>query len=149
MATLLLKPLRLELGRGQIVQRRVHARVLIHIVQEMSHRLISGVEVGIVVEPDLLLLHGAHEALGRAILRRRADGGHADLDPESLQRLGREGRGLLDSLVSVVNLGPMLPPSPWQSGQGQCLSHMAASMPAADAACVDIHEHGPVDERLR
>jgi hypothetical protein len=96
------------------------------------------------VEPDLLL-HGAHEALGRAILRRRADGGHADLEPESLQRLGREGRGLLDSLVSVVNLGPMLP----QSGQGQCLSHMAASMPAADAACVDIHEHGPVDERLK
>jgi hypothetical protein len=74
----------------------------------MTHMLIGCMEVGVVMEPDFLFLNGAHEALGMAILRRLANGGHTDLDPVGLQHLGIKSSGVLDPLVGVVDLGPML-----------------------------------------
>jgi hypothetical protein len=68
--------------------------------------------IGVVMEPACLFLHGAHAALGIAMFRRLADVGHAELAPERLPRVGREGRGGLDSVVGVVHLGPMLHQGP-------------------------------------
>lgn len=123
--------------------------MLIDVVQETAQVLVGRMEVGVVMEPDFLFLHGAHEALGRAIFRRLADVGHADLDPERLQRLGIDGRGVRDPLVGVVHLGPMLHQGPLSGGHGQRLIPVAAQMPAADAARIDIPQHRQGDERLR
>jgi hypothetical protein len=51
------------------------------------------------------------------------------------------GGGRLDSLVGVMDLGPVLREGPPQRGQGQGLVQGAAQMPAADAPGVDVHQH--------
>lgn len=69
---------------------------------------VSIVKIGIVVERDFLLLDGAHEALGIAILGRLASRGHTELGTDVVQRLHRRRGCVLDPLIRVMALGPML-----------------------------------------
>ena len=101
------------------------------------------------MEPDCLCLDGAHEALGRAVLRRLAHGGPAALDPVGLPPVGIKGGGVLAPLGGVVARGPVLRQSPLQGGSRQQLLHLTAHMPAAAAARLDLQYHRPGDERLR
>jgi hypothetical protein len=70
----------LKLGWREVAQGRVNPLVLIDLVQEATEVLVGPVKVGIIMKRDFLFIDGAHETLGRSILRRLADGRHADLD---------------------------------------------------------------------
>jgi hypothetical protein len=78
--------------------------MLIDVVQKAADAVISFVEVGIVMEPDFLFLNGTHQAFSIPIFRGLTHRGHADLYPESMQRLGIGGGSILHALVGVVNV---------------------------------------------
>jgi hypothetical protein len=63
-----------------------------------------------------LAFDGAYEARGIAVLRGLADGRQTDPDPYVTPRLNRRDRSMWDSLVGVVQLGPLLRQGPTQPG---------------------------------
>lgn len=124
------------------------ALALIAFISEATEVLVGLMKVGIVMERDFCFFNGAHEALGVAVLRGLADGCHADLDAVRVQRVDRRRRGVLPPLVGVMELGPMLRQRPTPGDQGQGLVQVAAQMPTAHAAGLDLHEDSQVHERI-
>ena len=101
---MLLAPLRLEFGWGEIAQRRMDPFVHVHVIQEAANLVIGIMIVEILGQVNLLFLDRADETLGVAILPGFALVGHADLDLGVVKDL-RVGRGrVLGSLVRMVNL---------------------------------------------
>jgi hypothetical protein len=122
--------------------------VLIDVVQKAPEMLVSIMEIGLLMKGHFLLLDGTHQALGVAILRGLADGGHTDVGANVSQGLNRCRRGILDPLVGMMDLGPMLRQGPPQRRQGQRLIHLPAQLPAPDAARIHVHHHGQLDELI-
>ena len=65
---MLLKPLRLELGRGEIPQRRMDPLVHIHVIQEAADLVICIMIVEILGQVNFLFLDRPDETLGVAVL---------------------------------------------------------------------------------
>jgi hypothetical protein len=101
-------------------------------------------KVGIVMEHDFLFLKGTQQAFTIPIFSSLTDRGHADLDPQSLQRLDIGGGGILHPLVGVMHVG-LLPYQRTSYGrQRERLVELTAQMPAANTPGIHVHQHGQV-----
>jgi hypothetical protein len=118
--------------------------MLIDMVQEATNVLVSREKIVMAVEHTLVFLDRAHEALGMTILGRLTHNGHTEMDLDVLQFLDRYRlgyRGVVRSLVGVMNLKSMLHQGSLQSGQGKRVVQVAADMRAANSLGVDIHQY--------
>jgi hypothetical protein len=118
---MLLPPLGLKFGWGEIAQRRARwapdAFVLVDLFDKMPDLGVGIGKVLIVGEVDFLLLKGADDAFGIAILPSSADFGHANLSLEGFQ-LGDIGvGGILDALWSLwwICGGPLCTRARWRA----------------------------------
>jgi hypothetical protein len=71
------------------------------------------------IEIDFLFFDRANEAFGRAIVRRLSHFSHADLGSQFEEAFGLGRRGLLDSLIGVVNLRDPRGQRLFKSSEGQ------------------------------
>jgi hypothetical protein len=138
---------RFELGWGQIAQRRMDALALVHVIQEVPDLRIGVGEVTILCERHLRFFDRAHQPLGIAILPGLALLRQADPRAELFQARYIGSRGILHTLVRVMDAG--LTPgdeTPLQGGERERLVEMTAQLPAADGPRVDVHEYGEIDK---
>ena len=72
---MLLPPLRLEFGWGEIAQRRMDPLVHVHVIQEAADLVICIMIVQVLGQVKLLFLDGPDQTLGVAVLpgNRRGD----------------------------------------------------------------------------
>jgi len=90
-------------------------------------------------EVNCLLLEGTEEPLGIAILPGLAHLRHTDPSQGSLQDLSVGGRGVLDALVRVVDLGSGMGFQRLaQRRQGQSVVQVTSQAPGADRTGEDI-----------
>jgi hypothetical protein len=136
------KPLRLKFLRRQVAQRRMAAVALIDISEAATAWLVGRLKVGVRVAGHLFCLDGTHEGLRIAMLGGLTHGRHPALGADPSQGLDRRRRGILHPRVGVMDRRSMLPQGPPPRGQGQRLVQRAAEGPAADAACLHVHQHG-------
>jgi tetratricopeptide (TPR) repeat protein len=144
---MLLPPLRLEFGWGEIAQRRMDPLVHVHVIQEAADLAICLMIVQVLGQVNLLFLDRPDETLGVAVLPGFALVSHADLDLGVLKDLS-VGRGrVLDALVRMVNLWSRILDEPaLQSDQSQGVVQVAPQMPPPDTSGEDVHDHRQVNE---
>src|ERR1043166_925725 len=139
-------PLLLELGGRQVAERGVDAFDVVDVVEEAGHLRLGVVEVTVIGEVHLLFFDGADQTFGEAVLAGLADRRHAEFDAELLQALDVSGRGVLDALIGMMDLGRGAGQGAFEGRASESLVEAAAQVPAADGAGEDIHEDGEVDE---
>lgn len=98
---MLLLPLGLVFGWGEIPQRGVDPLVDIRVIQEAPDLLVCVVIVEVFRQVHLLFLDRADETLGVAVLPGRALVGHADSNPSIVQALGVSRGRVLDPLIGM------------------------------------------------
>src|SRR5687767_11598805 len=101
---MLLPPVGLKFGWGEIPQCGMDALVLIDLLGTMPN---LGVSIGIVLivgKVDFFFLNSSDDALSIAVLPSRADFGHADFYLKGQQLLHIGTGCILDALIAVMNL---------------------------------------------
>src|SRR5919199_4282192 len=127
-------PCRLELGWGEIAERRMNALRAIDSIDELSDLRQCFGKVTVLCEVDLLFLDSPNHTLGIAVLSRFADRRHTDLNARRLQGLDILGCCILNPLIAVVNDRRAVRERPLEGGQGQFLRQRTAELPAANVA---------------
>ena len=127
--------------------------LVVDLLNEFSNIIESILERLILGEIDLLVLQGLYEALGERVVVRIPPSAHADFDAMRFQALDILVRGVLDSLVRVMNeraevVVSSFPESHSEGAHRQIRIEIPAEVPADAPPAEDIQYDRQVDELL-